>query len=152
MIVPISLVSTQRMQKLRNFLESKDSLTYISNYADRPGTLFNGVHQKLCILITNSWKKQGLFTTNFLHWSSVNERKNLFDTISYTKSKPYSDGVYPKIGMLMEQEISKKINIKTKNLSSLMSIVLSSNKPLYLNMRLMFWVKCFLVPQKSREF
>ncbi len=152
MIVPISLVSTPRTQTLRNFIEFKCCATHISNYADRPGALFNGVHQKLSILITSNQERRVFCTTDFLHWSSRNERTSLFSKIYYTNSSLKKDEVYPKIGTLIEQNILKKIDAKNKGLTSLISIRISKNKPLYLNMRLMFWIKCFLTPQKSKEF
>ncbi|GAH41859.1 unnamed protein product [marine sediment metagenome] len=46
MIVPISLPSTNRMHNLRKLLETKSSHLWCSNFSDRPGTLFTGVHQK----------------------------------------------------------------------------------------------------------
>ena len=152
MIVPISLVSTPRTQTVRNFLDSECSGMYISNYADRPGSLFNGVHQKLSILITNSPEESHIYTTGFRHWYSREERLSLFNTISYFSSGPDKDGVYPKIGSFIEQSILEKIETKRKGLTSIMSINASNNEPIYLNMRLMFWVKCFLTPKKSNEF
>ena len=72
-IVPISLPSTPRTQSLRKYLINNSSLVYCLNFADRPGTLFSGVHQKVSILLYRKEVKPAnvnLFTTYFLHWYS----------------------------------------------------------------------------------
>ena len=153
MIVPISLVSTIRTKELRCFLEARCFSMHISSYADRPGTLFNGVHQKLCIILAFDRKEKCIFTTNFLHWYTRSERANLFDKITYNNSRPREDGTYPKIGKHIEQSISKKINGKNQNILTLMSNgIVSEDNLACLNMRLMFWVKCFLIHQNSNEY
>ncbi|WP_239773090.1 Eco57I restriction-modification methylase domain-containing protein [Mammaliicoccus sp. I-M36] len=48
-IVPISIVSTQRMKTLRQLVMDECKDIWLANFADRPGSLFNGVHQKLSI-------------------------------------------------------------------------------------------------------
>jgi hypothetical protein len=47
MIVPISLPSTPRMSLLRDLVSEKSSFIWCANFADRPGALFSGVHQKV---------------------------------------------------------------------------------------------------------
>ena len=153
MIVPISLVGTPRTQPVRNLLESECHSMHISNFADRPGTLFSGVHQKLSICITSkSGRSNGIFTTAFQHWSGRHERLGLFDRVAYTLVNPGADGIYMKAQSLISQKVMGKIHAKSAGLGTIISTKQSERQPLFLNMRLMFWVKAFLLPQKSREF
>ncbi|NOX21206.1 MAG: SAM-dependent methyltransferase, partial [Nitrospirae bacterium] len=91
MIVPISLPSTPRMSYVRNILSQKSKYLWCSNFADRPGTLFNGVHQKLSIIINqkDSKKQCVLFTTSYRHWYSKNnknERLYLMELVKYLQA------------------------------------------------------------------
>jgi type I restriction-modification system DNA methylase subunit len=62
-IIPLSYISTPRMQKIRDDLFSVVTEQYILSYADRPDCLFNSVHQKLCILIDVSKLNSSLYST-----------------------------------------------------------------------------------------
>ena len=79
LIVPISIISTRRMESIRNFLEIKCNNIFISSFSDRPGTLFNGVHQKLSIIIgrRKDSKYTSIYTTSYKHWYEE-ERKIYF--------------------------------------------------------------------------
>lgn len=68
LIVPLSYVSTSRMQKIRNFVEENTCKQFILSYADRPDCLFTGVHQKLCIVFgMKSRANHYIFTSNYRH-------------------------------------------------------------------------------------
>ena len=66
-IVPISLSATPRMFLLRNQIQDYSNNIWISNFADRPATIFNGVHQKVSICLFNKSidKNYKLFTQLF---------------------------------------------------------------------------------------
>ena len=152
MIVPISLPSTKRMGETRKFLINNFSSVYASNFADRPGTLFNGVHQKTTIVLCNNDTKGGFYTTNFMHWyahKNRNERKSLFSRLHYQKNHN-SLHVWAKFGNDIELSICKKIAASKATIYPLRSA--ESNSSFYLNKRLMYWVKCFVTPKKSNEF
>lgn len=151
MIVPISIVSTPRMFPLRKMIQEQCSKVFISNYGDRPCTLFNGVHQKLSIVIAcKQEKNKQLYTTQNYHWYK-DEAKDLFKKIQYIKNDLIEDEFYYKIGNSKQQSIIHKMNeIKT----SLYEWCNSGKEgdDVYLNMRLTFWVKCFTSPKASNDF
>ncbi len=151
-IIPISLPSTNRMLALRNLMNKNFSIIYTSNFADRPGTLFNGVHQKVSINISKKGinPKAILFSTNFLHWYSKensNERKNLFTNFYYLKNVINSNNWY-KVGKNLEINFLDKLN--DKPLKELFKQ--NSQFSAVLNMRMMFWCKCFILDKNSDEY
>jgi len=153
LIVPISFPSTPRMITLRNYLNQQKGKVYISNFADRPGTLFSGVHQKTSILISLNKLSPNLklFTTNFLHWYSnknKNERDWLFNTLCYTPNdKGFKN--YLKLGNDIANRIFNKIN---KHCNGIGLNKNSTQFSAVLNMRMMFWGKCFLNDKSSSEY
>ena len=88
-IVPISYISTKRMNPIRQLLKTNSTYEFCSSYADRPSCLFNGVHQKLNIILlqkeTNS-KQQSLYTSNYVHWYKE-EKKSVFKSINYIRKQ-----------------------------------------------------------------
>lgn len=152
-IIPISLPSTPRMEKLRQVLEGETDLLFNANFADRPGTLFNGVHQKLSISIgrRSSDKLTNFYSTNFTHWyskGSNNERLILMDKITYLPVQNRSMYWF-KIGNQIEPSIFEKIS-QEKSLS--LNFLNNTNFCAYLNVRMMFWGKCFVNSKKSSEY
>lgn len=155
MIVPISLPSTPRMNTIRSLLSENTSFLWCSNFADRPGTLFNGVHQKLSILIAvNNTAVKGnfLYTTTYNHWygkNISNERESLFQNIAYLLQKVKTDSCdWLKFGHKLERTIYKQI--KHQNIP--VSAFFKGGGKIFLNMRMMYWTKCFITPQKSQEY
>lgn len=155
MIIPISFTSTPRMKDIREIINLQ-SLIYCANFADRPGALFSGVHQKVSILIFNNSCKvfKNKYTTNFLHWyskDSSNERLYLFDNIKYTSPlDSESFDAWLKIGNKLESSIWNKILLKKNCIYNYHSEI--NSNLIYLNMRLMFWAKCFINNKKSSEY
>jgi len=153
MIVPISLPSTPRMKPARDLLRTKFSSVHVSNFADRPATLFNGVHQKLSIyLASNDADSPSLYSTSFLHWNAET-RGDLLETVSYAQSAGDHTPDWNKNGHDIENGIMAKLSCPESGILSVLSRKqVSTEAPLHLNMRLMYWVKCFLAHKKSREF
>ncbi|MFW6015670.1 MAG: Eco57I restriction-modification methylase domain-containing protein [bacterium] len=163
-IAPISIISTPRMSRLRSLINNNSVYVYYSNFGDRPGTLFNGVHQKLNIILTKKGKKDCIvspqvYTTNYYHWYSnkdFDERKTLFENINYVRN----NFLYTKDDCLLKigKEIDKKIWTKLqKHKTNLYDIVNNNNtlkeeNKIYLSMRMTFWTKCFLSEKESNEF
>lgn len=161
-ITPISIVSTPRMSDLRELITNNSVYTYFSTFGDRPGTLFNGVHQKLSIIlskkkqITDKKIEPKLFTTNYYHWYSnkdYNERKYLFDKLCYVSNDylDYGKECILKIGDETGKSIWEKLQNKQKSLYEIINKKDTRNS-IYLSMRMTFWTKCFLRPKKSNEF
>jgi len=107
MIVPMSLVSTQRMQIVRQIIEEGYNIWY-SNYAWRPAKLFDNVNRALTIFVAIPANEPQSFSTNYQKWNSEN-REFLFQTIKYT-IVPRNQALYwcPKLGDEIELEILNK--------------------------------------------
>lgn len=152
LIVPISLVSTQRMQPIRGLLERECGVLFYSNYGDRPGTLFNGVHQKLTIIIAKKNKSldSKIYTSQYYHWYKE-ERNEVFNKIRYVKNDYRDNRFYYKIGNTLQKDVINKINNVQKALSEMIKKV-DTEYDVYLSTRLTFWVKSFLNNKESNEF
>ena len=69
MILPLSIVSTQRMKVVQEILENGRNAWY-ANYSWRPAKLFDNVNRALTIFtVTPSNKKGQTFTTNYQKWT-----------------------------------------------------------------------------------
>jgi hypothetical protein len=82
MVVPLSLVCTQRMMGIQKLLK-KNRTTWYSNYAWRPGKLFENVNRSLSIFISSP-TASGTFTTRYMRWHSE-ARPFLMRNIAYVK-------------------------------------------------------------------
>ena len=152
-IVPISWVSTNRMDTVRNVVARSHPMIYTNNHADRPGSLFTGVHQKLTIVFCTKGSP-AMFTTEFCRcYSKEGGRDNLFETLTY-QFLDWDGGIIRKFSDDVEVSIFRKISQKTKSITSVFKTTrLSDNThPFYLNQRLMMWVKCFLASKTSKEY
>ena len=81
MIIPTSSFSTERMIELRKFI-TKKSLTWVSFWGNRPGTLFSGAQQNLCIPIS--------VNTNDPVSFSISEMENSSYSLSVNFATPES--------------------------------------------------------------
>ena len=91
MIIPSSAVGLDDTACLRDALWQRYSTIHCSTYSIRPSKLFEGVDQRLCILIAHgdSGKNRSLFTTRYHHWYAE-ERTTLFVTLTYVLSSIHS--------------------------------------------------------------
>jgi hypothetical protein len=124
-IVPISSVAGETMIPLQKCLLSNMSKLYISNYSTRPSKLFQKVEQRLSIImgIKNKDTESDieLYTTSYMKWYSY-ERKKLFtEMVKYTRcdKENIMDGIIPKIGNYIENNIFSKIKSVSNKLESL---------------------------------
>lgn len=150
-IVPISIVSTKRMSKLREVIECECSDIFYSNYGDRPDTLFTGVHQKVTILLAKKKKSNvsNIYSSRYYHWYKE-EKSMIFKNIKYIKNPFEKLHTVFKVGEKIDIDIINKINKIDKPISSMFrerGIYFS-----YLSTRLTFWVKCFNNEKLSNEF
>ena len=110
MIVPVSLVSTDGFNSLRKFMVEKCSNLFLSNYAMRPGKLFDGVDKHLTIFISSIGSSNNLFSSKYQRWLSEC-REALFSNIQYVainKSVFHNDSI-PKISTELQLSILLKI-------------------------------------------
>lgn len=113
MIVPLSIVSTQRMQIVQELLESQYSVWY-SNYSWRPGKLFETVNRALTIFVIAPSEQKRTFTTSYQKWNS-NNRYLLMSKVEYVEIQRQRQACWiPKLGEKIESLLLKKyLNIKT---------------------------------------
>ena len=150
-IVPISWVSTNRMASSRKIVARSHPMLHINNHADRPSSLFIGVHQKLSIVLCAKGH-QAIHTTEFYRsYSREGENKHLFNTLSY-HLLDWDGGVIRKFSSDVEANIFQKITQKTSPITMYFSQRVNAARPFHKNRRLMMWVKCFLAPKESSQF
>ncbi|MCA1624054.1 MAG: Eco57I restriction-modification methylase domain-containing protein, partial [Acidobacteria bacterium] len=134
-IIPSASCCTPRMSPLLNLLTAKYPKLWVSIYDERPGKLFNGVDQQLCIHVGFSEKTGNeLNVTPMRHWltSPADERKHLFETLNFVtlKSRERVAEVPPKIGSLAEAKLlDKLLSVKSTTLANLSTA--SRSKPIY---------------------
>ena len=107
MIVPLALVSTQRMQIIQSLLEKNHNVWY-SNYSWRPGKLFDTVNRALTIFIATPSTQGQTFSTNCQKWTS-NNRDLLMYGIDYVEIPRHRTAVWaPKLGIEIENALLEK--------------------------------------------
>ena len=111
LIVPISIVCTQRMGEIQNFIQRKTCISWHSNYAERPAKLFHGAEVLLTIslLSTKSYTWNKHYVTGLRKWTSE-QRHILFDSLEYFEfSNKIGTYIFPKISSYLERNIIIKI-------------------------------------------
>lgn len=138
-VVPLPFVSTPRMQTAKNYLEKCSKVVLYGTYADRPGCIFTGVHQRLTIFFAFLGEEQcKLYSSNYKYWYNE-EREFLFSNISYYPNN--YPGILPKIGNSIEEQIYAKLICGDSSILSLWNE--KSEFPIYLSTRIGFWAKAF---------
>ncbi len=138
MIVPLALVSTQRMRIVQQLIE-KQSSSWYTNFAWRPGKLFDAVNRALTIFIASrvSDNSHRIFSTNYQKWNS-DTRENLITTVTYCEvNRVRSSFWVPKLGDPLERIILSKL-LATKTLLS-SSIGKSKNLIYYRTTGGLYW-------------
>ena len=144
-ILPLSGMYTPRMKKLQEFLIDHKEL-YISNFAIRPGKIFNNAEQRVSIIIgrsLNDFEKGEIFTTKYIRWYTK-ERKTLFNNIKFVHN-PFEElniTFIPKIGKEIESSILKKLFKKQSKLKELIDNNKGDNKITY-HSSARYWLKAF---------
>ena len=110
-IVPISLISTERMSQIREVIHDVSGEVAYYNFDDRPGKIFSGIqHCRSTIVITH--KGSGVdevTTTRYYRWYSEN-RPELFKNLETTKyTMSTRSEVIPKIGSITELKILERM-------------------------------------------
>lgn len=141
-IIPLSYISTPRMEDLREELFRVIPEQYILSYADRPDCLFDSVHQKLCILIGKQRKSsRQIFTGNYQYWYKE-ERKDLFNQTQVVRNTFYTSDYVPKLGTVLDTTIFKKIT-DTEGTDSVYAVSRVGEESVSLNRREAFWMKAY---------
>lgn len=114
-IVPISLVSTDRMAPIRDFIHNNSSKVKYYNFDDRPGKIFNGLeHCRSTIIITEKGTGVNKVTTSKYHRWYSKDRSNLFRELKISNWPLVNSGdLIPKIGSEKEKDILYKLRKKS---------------------------------------
>jgi len=131
MIVPVSLVCTQRMSDVQDVIESESSATWLSNYAERPSKLFTGAEVLLTIVVSRKSQtpRIGTYSTPLRKWPS-DFRPSLFDTTAYLPTNTRLRGyIVPKISAELEVQAIPQIMSKLGTLAE--AFVRSSDHKIY---------------------
>lgn len=107
MIIPISAFANDSMKELQSLFKSSFADLYISNFHQRPAQLFVGVLQRLSIFIAQKDIPNNIFTTGIYRWYEDN-RKLLFQNLSYVKTDQSHQNHMIKLGTLLETNIFSK--------------------------------------------
>ena len=107
MIVPIALVSSQRMQIVQSLLEKGRNIWY-ANYSWRPAKLFDTVNRPLTICVATPSTQAQTFSTNYQKWTSDNRGFLMYD-IDYVKIPRDRTAAWaPKLGAEVEIDLLEK--------------------------------------------
>ncbi|MCF8226751.1 MAG: Eco57I restriction-modification methylase domain-containing protein [Bacteroidales bacterium] len=108
MIVPLSIVCTQRMIETQKIIENH-GITWYSNYSWRPGKLFDQVNRALTIFCTNKSDRRSKYSTRYMKWNAEH-RELLIPTLSYVQYNSDRNSFwFPKLSSLIELDILNKV-------------------------------------------
>jgi hypothetical protein len=128
LIVPLSIVCTSRMAKLREIVYKNYANIWLNNYDTIPCTLFSGIVQRNTIFIGNRFTRKKdlrLFGTQLQKWYAE-ERSSLFQLIPFVSIIPHKfELTIPKISTSTEEHILRKI--ESQKISLIQHTVRSSN-------------------------
>ncbi len=116
-IVPVSLVSTDRMGPIRELIHHNSSAVEYYNFDDRPGKIFSGIQDcRSTIIIANKDKgRVTVITSKYHRWYTEN-RPSLFSNLhSVNVSLQTPDEIIPKIGTEVEKVILEKIKRQSES-------------------------------------
>lgn len=108
MIVPLSLVSTQRLKTVQNILE-RNHITWYANFAWRPSKLFDTVNRALTIFTVTPAKTSVAFSTGYLKWTSE-IRNTLMPLLAYNEVPTSRTAFWvPKLSSRVELTVLNKM-------------------------------------------
>ncbi len=119
-IVPLSLISTERMKSIRDSITNNSCEVNYYNFDDRPGKIFSGLeHCRSTILITEKGSGVNNVTTSKYHRWFSRDRPRLFKNLE-TNYWDISDSreIIPKIGTMTEKYILTKLNKKSNGMTA----------------------------------
>jgi hypothetical protein len=108
MIVPMSLVSTQRMKCVQELLEADRDVWY-ANFSWRPGRLFPAVNRAITLLIASASPTPRTWTTGYLKWRT-RERPSLMQRFEYVEAPRNRPSFWvPKLSEECERPLLEKL-------------------------------------------
>ena len=138
MILPLSIVSTQRMKKIQEIIEENRSLWY-ANFSWRPAKLFDNVNRALTIFISKHSNSLQTFSTTYQKWTSES-REGLMERINYTEVDKERPEIWiPKLSLEIEYSIQKKIQSNEDKLSKFYALKPNNHKIFYRTTGGLYW-------------
>ena len=150
-IVPLPLIGTVRMKPIKEFIINNSENVFFSSYADRPGCIFKGVHQRLTIFFANKKKSEkcNVYTSSYNYWYNNDDRNKLFKNIKYINNS-FTE-ILPKFGNDIEKSIYIKM-IQSENSVFDQIDCDNYNSNIFMSTRIGLWTKCFTQQPKSKEY
>ena len=115
-IVPIALVSTNRMGSIREFIHNNSSEVKYFNFDDRPGKIFSGLEDcRATIVVTEKdTNVKKVVASKYHRWFSKDRAKLFKDLKTSDWTVENAEEIIPKIGTKIEKRILKKLKRKSK--------------------------------------
>lgn len=151
-IVQAPVVSTKRMQHIRDILRDQSDLLVCSTYDDRPSKLFDGMHHcRLAILIARTSTGRGsrtVATTRYHKWYTE-ERPHVFATLQYIiLPEDCYRSIIPKFRCQEEIDIFRRVKLLPKSLADLFCPTDTDYRVYYKITGVGHWFNFTLVPPK----
>lgn len=110
-IVPMSLISTDRMSSIRKIIHENSSEVKYYNFDDRPGKIFSGLEDcRSTIVVTQKGSGVETVTTSKYHRWFTKDRAKLLRNLKTSSWKiPNAEEIVPKIGTKIEKDILQKM-------------------------------------------
>ncbi len=148
LIVPLSLISTPRMNNAIELLKIQSNRSYISSFECRPGKLFVGADIRLCIVLVlpSRSDRNELYTTKLYKFPTL-QREILFSILEYCNLMKINHhfNLIPKISSERELSIYNKLfGEKNKIISYVHEN--GTSKMLYYSYGFRYWAKVLTKP------
>ncbi len=113
LLVPLSLCSGERFDRLRGMLVTNTSALWLANFDIFPCRLFEGAYQRLTILLgkysVQLTHMHETYVTSIQRWYTP-ERSTLIERILYTQARyRHREGVFPKLASQQQEDILQKL-------------------------------------------
>ena len=142
LIVPIAAVSVSETGSVRVNIRDVYNATWFSSYAIRPAKLFEGVEQRLTIIVASKGSTQctEVMASKYHQWY-VDERSHLFDKIEYCPHPP-QEGTAPiaKCGSLIARSVLEKLESAAANKVATW-LVRQGPSPLFFHRTPGYWIR-----------
>jgi len=140
-IVPISLVSTDRMDDIRKYIHENSAEAKYFNFDDRPGKIFTGLEDcRATIIVTKKGKGVKTVTTSKYHRWHTKDRSDLFESLRTTiwvAKNPLE--LVPKLGSNIEKGILRTLTRKSRG-KSLGDFTTSDGNPIFYYNAPRYWI------------
>jgi hypothetical protein len=145
-IVPLSVVAGDKFEICRELL-CKDSIVYWSHYDVRPAKLFDGVDQRLTIVVTSPGLRRD-YSTKYYRWS-FESREILFHTLVYTPTLTDQNLGIAKMSDDIGADIYRKFNNNSTKIESYTTIEKTNNQLIFRSAGGRYYLVFFTTPQKT---